>query len=204
MKDLLTHRRGLALLAAVFLAFVAVQVARLWLEPGAPNSVDFFQRAYPLAPDKAAFLAVYATQLDVGNDGFIPPEIDCFLSRRFGAARSEPERRAIVDFLVGREAAYRAAFSFVRCAEPVAAVALARLEGYDRTARAAALRLIEGLRRGRPLYQAAIAEVQDGERTLRDAVDAYRHWWAGEGDWAARRERDPLAHWARGWRESAG
>ena len=31
MKDLLTHRRGLALLAAVFLAFVAVQVARLWV-----------------------------------------------------------------------------------------------------------------------------------------------------------------------------
>jgi len=204
MTNLPTPRRGLALLAAAFLAFVACQIALLWLDPGAANSVDFFQRAYPLAPDKAAFLTVYASQLDVGNDGFIPPEVDCFLSRRFGASRSDAEREAIVDFLVGREAAYRAAFSFTSCAEPVAAVVLKRLNEYDGTARAAALRLIEGLRRGRPLYHAVIAEVRDGERTLREAVDAYRDWWTGEGDWTARRERDPLVHWRRGWKESAG
>jgi hypothetical protein len=191
----------IAFLVFAFFSFGAWQLAALWIEPDSPDSIEIFTRLYSLSPDKPLLLDVYATQLDCGNGGFIPPEIDVMLSRRFRVTSSQEERAAIVEFLIGREARYRPGFSFVDQAESVASIALSRIDSYTGGERIGVLRLVEGLRRGRPLYKGEIAEVRDGQRTLDEAVRAYRRWWESAPEWSNRRRVDPLQGWTHGWKE---
>jgi len=191
----------IALLVLAFLAFGAWHLAGLWIEPDSQESIQIFARLYSLYPDKPFLLSVYATQLDCGNGGFIPPEIDVMLSRRFADTASEDERTAIVEFLIGREARHRPGFSFVDQAERIASIALSRVDSYPDRDRIAVLRLVEGLRRGRPLYLGEIAEVRDGRRTLDEAVRAYRRWWNSDPEWSTRRDVNPLRGWQHGWQE---
>jgi len=192
---------AIAFFVLAFLAFGAWQAAALWGDPDSPESIEIFTRLYSLAPDKPFLLAAYATQLDCGNGGFIPPEIDVMLSRRFATTSSGAERAAIVDFLIGREARYRPGFSFVDHAEKIASIALSRIDSVVDGERIAVLRLVEGLRRDRPLYKGEIAEVRDGKRTLEEAIRAYRAWWESGPDWSSRRLVDPLQGWDHGWQE---
>jgi hypothetical protein len=170
------------------------------VEPQPVIASAVFRVGYSVSNDRSWLMHFYTWAMQEYNNGFLPKEIDDFLSTKLESCESSIECQTIIDFQI-RQKPSQVSNSFIQAPDKIKKGIIGnidrRLDKFSTKETINALLLIEAMRTGQNLQKSTFTKIWTKDRVVKPealavAKDAFRQWWAKDTAWPGNKQQDPL------------